>query len=874
MGKGFENDEDGEYTDGLSIFKPIRISEKFVRPKTPPETKNFLLRIQERQKANQKDSICDETILVNSKENIESKTQDPDVGEQSQNSNIQSKALSNTLITSTQNTMSQLDVVQFHTCLSPIINQSENTNNILITDSIIINDSFIENSPIPITNLQQQQQQQQQQTSSSKYRLINPNVGDSPMEELIVPQIKKTSHLFNEIHHNNHSQSKKCKRKSSITNTNHNHTNKRLSIGTPLTPDILLNFVSSTHSSKSCQDTVKKSNPQIVDNNNKLTANVPEKQIKMSKLLMNQKKTTKLLSNLQNSPSITPKSILREVNQNTNTTNTTNNNNSSKIKSKQILSTIKRTPVLKQSKQLTPKKKQFNDKNVTTTNTTNNNNSSKIKSKQILSTIKRTPVLKQSKQPTPNKKQFSDKNVTTTTTTNTTTNNNNSSKIKSKQILSTIKRTPVLKQSKQLTPKNKQFNDKNVTEKKTNNNDNQKSKTTDQQPTNNVSIPPRRKSNRLLLLSSGTSTSQPIYVRPLSNVDLDATINNPCLKKSKSLLNYKQQIKKSTTQQTSMISSSPIEKNLTKELLLPNNNNHKRKSHVNEITTPLLLLLTKTKRLSVSQIKVNEDSLILTANNESLFNCFSENYYLRCLLETINKRSSLEEFQSTPLTQRKDVSIKSPLASEIGATRISIVFSGTQSEEEQVLIALLKSSNLIGYDLVKLPHSHTHSHSHATRTKCQLGTANRSFSLVQFTHLITESPCRRTLKLFHALIRGVHIVTTDWLRQSVTANMWLSELEFKPPGLPRLSRMQKMNKLFANVGILYVGPDTKPPRQDLVDLLNLGGAILTNKKTEATILIGCHLCNKTCIKPSWILDSIFQAKLLPLTDYDLSTDHH
>ncbi|CAI2727732.1 unnamed protein product [Schistosoma spindalis] len=699
---------DKECNNGLSVFKPIRVSEKFIRPKTPPGMREFLLRIQKGQKLNGEDTICDETVLMNSKENIENEKQRPNDEEGFQNSDEKPKALTNSPITSTQNITDQSNVLEFRNSLSPIVNPSQSLD--IIEDSIISN-SLIENYPV-ITNSEQK--------LSSKFRLINPNI-NSPIEQLIVPKIKNTSYLFNEMNN----QSKKLKRKSPINS-------KRLSIGTPLTPDILLDFVSSTHSSKLTN--TKKHSTESVDN--KLES--VQQQIKKSNLVTH-RKSTKLFSNLKNSPLVTPKlrskSILKEVNHNSNTT------------------------------------------------------------------------------------------TTTTTTTNDDDDHNN--KVKLKTTLSTGKRTPIHKQSSQSTHNN-QLKNKSITEKKMNNNQETKnllassSRKQNVNSSKDISIQQRKRSMSTLC----TQTLRPIIDRLPSNIDLDATTIVHCLDKSESV--NKQQDK---SKQTLMVSNSVHKKScsVTNELLP--DNHYKRKSNNNEI----IPLSTTPKRLSVSQIK------------------------------TINKRSSLEEFRSTPQVKRKDMSIRSPLVSEIGATRISIVFSGTQSEEEQVLIALLKSSNLIGYDIIKP----SFSHSHLTRTKCKLGTANRSFGLSQFTHLVTESPCRRTLKLFHALIRGAHIVTTDWIRQSVTLNMWLSEVEFKPPGLPRLSRMQTMNRLFSSVGIIYVDIDTKPPRQDLVDLLNLGGAVLTNRKTEATILIGCNMLNKICIKPKWILDSIFQAKLLALTDYEM-----
>ncbi|KAK4471112.1 hypothetical protein MN116_005510 [Schistosoma mekongi] len=692
---------DEKWNDRLPIFKPIRVSQKFVRPKTPPEMRNFLLRLQERQKVSNEDSIiCDETVLKNLEENIEPEAQCPNVREDIQDPCLES-VLINPPITSTQSPINQLEVVEFRHSLSPITNNKHQGADIIIEDSII-NDSTIENDHV--TKLEQ---------NKVKRHLINPNA-DSPIGELIIPQIKHSSHVFNQIN-----KSQKCRRKSSIIS-------KRHSFGTPLTPDVLLDFVTSTHLSKSFN---MRKHIQPVDG--KLTSSIQKQQQQEVSKLLTHRKPSKLLSNLQKSPRIeisSRKSILKEINH----------------------------------------------------SSSNNNIPHEIKLKSIPFTGKTTPIYKQSKQPIC-RRQSKTKMITEKTEKN-------------------CQKTKPSLVSSSMPNQNTDYS-------------------------NGISAKRKRNSTHIL----NKKTKQPITIRPTSDVDLDATMNDPYLKKSRSKSRHQAESTQTLVKFSSVRGKIPSS---TKELL-PDTHG-KRKSNVDDLM--IASSLTIPKRLSISQIK------------------------------PISKRNSLEEFQTTP-PQRKDISIRSPLASEIGATRIGIVFSGTQSEEEQVLVALLKSSNLIGYDIIKLPSLSLHSQ--LRKLKFKFGTANRSYGLSQFTHLVTEFPCRRTLKLFHALIRGVHIVSTDWVRQSVAYNMWLSELEFKPPGLPRLSRMQKMSKFFSNVGIIYVGSDTKPPRQDLVDLLNLGGAVLTNKKTQAAILVGCSMLNKTCVKPSWILDSIFHAKLLPITDYEI-----
>lgn len=157
------------------------------------------------------------------------------------------------------------------------------------------------------------------------------------------------------------------RRKSSVNS-------KRISIGTPLTPDVLLDFVSSRHSSKSAN--TKKHNTESVDNK---LENV-QQQIKKSNLLT-YRNSTKLFSNLKDSPSVTPKlrskSILKEANHNSNTTitiTTTNgddDDHNNKVKLKTTLSTGKRTPIHKQSRQSTHNS-QLKSKNITEKKTNNN----------------------------------------------------------------------------------------------------------------------------------------------------------------------------------------------------------------------------------------------------------------------------------------------------------------------------------------------------------------------------------------------------------------------------------------------------------------------------------------------------------------------
>ncbi|VDP83255.1 unnamed protein product, partial [Schistosoma mattheei] len=188
-------------------------------------------------------------------------------------------------------------------------------------------------------------------------------------------------------------------------------------------------------------------------------------------------------------------------------------------------------------------------------------------------------------------------NTTTTTTTNGDDDDHNNTKVKLKTTLSTGKRTPIHKQSRQSTH-NSQSKSKSITEKKMNNNEEMKnllassSRKQNVNSSKDISIQQRKKSMSALC----TQTLRPVIVRLPSNVDLDATKIVPCLEESESL--NKQQDK---SNQTLMVSNSVHKKScgVTNELLP--DNHYKAKLNNNEITP----LSTTPKRLSVSQIKVS-----------------------------------------------------------------------------------------------------------------------------------------------------------------------------------------------------------------------------------------------------------------------------
>nr|CAH8846060.1 unnamed protein product [Trichobilharzia regenti] len=719
------NISDEDYNDGVPIYKPIRVRENFIRPKTPPGMKDFILRIQEREKLNKEPTLlCEETILEDSKENITNEPQTHSVKEAFHEIPEKPTALVDSMITSTQNAVNQsTTAVEFHRSLSPIPRKSQKLDT--LDTSSILDDSMAE-IIIPSTNVEQ--------TNSHRFRLINPETY-SQNDVLIIPRVQQSSTLTGncESNNNNNSKGQKLKRQS-IELT------QKLSISAPLTPDLLVNFVSRMRKPKSFSAKKK------------------------------QKEET----------------MKRNDNNNNNNGNNTNNTNVTQRKDE-----IRKSPNLF----ITPNKK---SSNLHTTGTPKTPRKAFAIDNKSLS----EPRLKS----TPDKRNKTPKQLPTKRLTNRTPCNSKSvGKVK-------VKKTPAKEKNPRLP-----------------------SSSGDHKDTHDLNKLPcgEIKSNRKLY-----TPSNPRPVCPRLPVDLDETMSPVVLlMKSDDNQNMK-------SVQTSSLAPSPIRKRLRSSMAAlsptqqPSSSDWKQRIRTDQVTTPICR---KSKRISLSHIK------------------------------PISNRNSLEEFRLTPVEKCKsDVTMKSPSTSVNTPTKISIVFSGTQSEDEQVLTALLKSSNLKNYVIVKLPSNSIAANSDSRRSNTvRPGTASRACATPHFTHLITQVPCRRTLKLFYALIQGVHICTTDWIRESVASNMWLSESLFKPLGLPRLSRLQRMNTLFSNTGVIYVGSDTNPPRQDLVDLLSLGGAVLTNKKMEASVLIGCNVPNKMCVKVNWILDCIYQAKLLSMLEYKL-----
>lgn len=214
-------------------------------------------------------------------------------------------------------------------------------------------------------------------------------------------------------------------------------------------------------------------------------------------------------------------------------------------------------------------------------------------------------------------------------------------------------------------------------------------------------------------------------------------------------------------------------------------------------------------------------------------------------IEAITSRNSLDDFDLHSLPR---VAIPDNL--------FVIAFTGLRKDEELTMHAILRSSKLQHYKLaVSIPYLE------ATVD------ASRPVNIKKCTHLVTANPFRRTMNLLRGLFCGVKIVTTEWLLRSAEVGVWLREREFTPIGLPRHSRLRLLPTLFSKLGPIYVAPNQNPPRRDFVELLEMGGAQVTNRQLRASLIIGQSKTDVPGVRPTWLFDSIVHAKLLPVTSY-------
>ncbi|KAH8280334.1 hypothetical protein KR018_002878 [Drosophila ironensis] len=137
------------------------------------------------------------------------------------------------------------------------------------------------------------------------------------------------------------------------------------------------------------------------------------------------------------------------------------------------------------------------------------------------------------------------------------------------------------------------------------------------------------------------------------------------------------------------------------------------------------------------------------------------------------------------------------------------------------------------------------------------------------THLVSLEP-RRTLNLLRGLMRGVWIVSYQWVIASVRAGKWIGE---EPYEMTRFSRAIEICRaerqafgihyqceLFRFMEHFYVSSLCQPIQfNNMKELLLLGGAKLTENRFKAKYIIGDKRRaedERIYLSPYWVLDSI------------------
>ncbi|XP_063244625.1 microcephalin isoform X2 [Bacillus rossius redtenbacheri] len=147
------------------------------------------------------------------------------------------------------------------------------------------------------------------------------------------------------------------------------------------------------------------------------------------------------------------------------------------------------------------------------------------------------------------------------------------------------------------------------------------------------------------------------------------------------------------------------------------------------------------------------------------------------------------------------------------------------------------------------------------------------------THVVSNGP-RRTLNVLRAIARGCWVLSQDWVLNSLEAGKWLPEEQFEirdfsPAVTSRVEREClgpgfKLD-LFRPCGPMLIAKQSKPPPEDLKELVRLCGGKLAGSVKDADIAVGLRARDQriTCVSEKWLLDSITQLSVQPTSLYVL-----
>lgn len=175
--------------------------------------------------------------------------------------------------------------------------------------------------------------------------------------------------------------------------------------------------------------------------------------------------------------------------------------------------------------------------------------------------------------------------------------------------------------------------------------------------------------------------------------------------------------------------------------------------------------------------------------------------------------------------------------------------------------------------------------------------ALRGFKMVDVvndttTHIICGD-ARRTMNVMHGVVRGLKLVTFQWVRRSdlglkssicymmfsqvtdsTAAGLWLDEDKYPVERFSAAATLyrQKKIRLFEDYPSIYVSSKSLIPSRDLTSLIRCAGGHVTTVSKTASVVVGQWKpqVNVPCVSGTWILDCIEKGLTLPLIDHLLT----
>ncbi|XP_071837773.1 microcephalin-like isoform X2 [Apostichopus japonicus] len=151
------------------------------------------------------------------------------------------------------------------------------------------------------------------------------------------------------------------------------------------------------------------------------------------------------------------------------------------------------------------------------------------------------------------------------------------------------------------------------------------------------------------------------------------------------------------------------------------------------------------------------------------------------------------------------------------------------------------------------------------------------------THIITGDQ-RRTLNVLSAIANGCWLLSKEWVLNSLESGYWLPEEPFEVHSAfpaAKISRELKLQSetegchlnLFSEFEGFFVSESSSPPKERLLDLLQLCGGAICKSPQQADLCIGecARPADVHAVQERWVLDCISEMKTLPIDSYKILT---